>query len=71
MVIVILGTVYGMYLNCSPFPHNPKRGRIYAVGQEASQSGLGSRPSCAISPPPNLGLITSTLLDSVSSLVKS
>lgn len=34
------------------------------MGQQVSQSeGLGSRPACAISPPPNLALITSTFLD--------
>ena len=54
-----------MYLNFSPFPHDPKRDGIYAMGQQVSQSeGLGSRPACGISPPPNLALITSTLLDS-------
>lgn len=56
-VIVILGTVYGMYLTFVTHSHMTlkRKGWIHAVGQQASRSeGLGSRPSCAISPLPNL-----------------
>lgn len=70
-VIIILGTVYEMYLNCSPFPHDPKRNGIYAMGQQVSQSEVWAPGLPApLSPPPNLVLITSTLLNSISSHVK-